>query len=516
MSSDCRGTTRAGLHRGPDRHRLRAGSPRLSPLRIYRFAAGLTARDASCLYNQADPAGTASLREARLYDYEAWPATGRRPPAWPLTLLAQVYGTSTRSLVTDAVYGSFSADEQEAIDSAQLSRVTSASAHVSMEMTREDRADAFTLPWELSPGTVSSALSPRETVDLFHALAALEADVKRRDLLIELAIALGGSAAVPLLRHLDPAERERLARVVTESARVDTATVESIEKLITRCRHLNDTHGPHAALPTVESQRNVLAELLQRETLMPAIRDRLISAYGQLSQLAGHLHYDLLDHPTAAAKFGEGLDAALEVRDPNLIAYMHLWLASMANDQSRPGISMDHLYAAKGWLGRGSARLAQSMHNSVTAGALALAGDADGSDRAFDRAMDLAVSPKSSEPAYLYWISPAMVKSGGAKQALRLKRPDAAIEAADESLRGLATSFRIDRAFCVAYLAESFVQKREIAAAAERTGELAMTAADSRSARLTRNVRRARGHLEPWADTTHVRDLDERLRALSL
>ncbi|MBO2455029.1 hypothetical protein J4573_48635 [Actinomadura barringtoniae] len=521
MTSDCRGKAEALRAQGFTVDQIATvfalDHPELSPLRVYRFAAGLTARDATCLCNQADPAGTASLREARLYDYEGWPTTGRRPPAWTLTLLARVYGTSARSLISDAVYGSFSADEQEVVDSAELSRVTSASPHVSMEMTREDRADAFTLPWELSPGTVSSALSPRETVDLFHALAALEADVKRRDLLFQLALAFGGGAAIPLLRHLDPAERDRLARVVTESAHVDTASVASIENLIAQCRRLNDTHGPSAVLPTVEGQRTVVAGLLRRETLLPAARDRLVLAYAELSQLAGYLNYDLLDYRTAAQKFGEGLDAALEVRDPNLIAYLHLWLASMANDQERPGIAMDHLYAAQGWLGLGTGRLGHAMHKSVSAGTLALTGDGHASDRSFDRAMDIAARARSgAEPAYFYWLSPAMIKSGGTNRVLNLKRPDAAIQAAEESLHGLGPSYRIDRGFTLTYLAEALVLKREIAAAVEKTREVAEIAADCRSERLVRNVRRTRSRLEPWADTVHVRELDEQLRTLNL
>ncbi|KAA9377641.1 hypothetical protein F5972_18685 [Microbispora cellulosiformans] len=52
----------------------------VSPLRLYRLAHGRTAAEVVSLVSDLGPAGTASVREARLYDFEAWPAGGRKPP----------------------------------------------------------------------------------------------------------------------------------------------------------------------------------------------------------------------------------------------------------------------------------------------------------------------------------------------------------------------------------------------------------------------------------------------------
>lgn len=73
----------------------------VSPLRLYRYAAGLTAAQVAAAFNDLDPSGAASLRESRLYDYEAWPVAGRRPPVWVLTLLARIYGTHPDRLIPD-------------------------------------------------------------------------------------------------------------------------------------------------------------------------------------------------------------------------------------------------------------------------------------------------------------------------------------------------------------------------------------------------------------------------------
>jgi hypothetical protein len=89
-----------------------------SPLRLYRYAHGLTTPQVVDTFNELDPAGTATLRDTRLRDYEAWPATGRRPPAWILALLARIYHTNARNLVTDQVYASYSPADQDTIDHA--------------------------------------------------------------------------------------------------------------------------------------------------------------------------------------------------------------------------------------------------------------------------------------------------------------------------------------------------------------------------------------------------------------
>ena len=45
----------------------------VSPLWLYRLAHGRTAADVVAMVNDADPAGTAALRETRLYEFGSWP-----------------------------------------------------------------------------------------------------------------------------------------------------------------------------------------------------------------------------------------------------------------------------------------------------------------------------------------------------------------------------------------------------------------------------------------------------------
>ncbi|MBF8184895.1 helix-turn-helix transcriptional regulator [Nonomuraea sp. K274] len=86
-----------------------------TPLRLYRHAAGLTATQTVNAFHQlADTAG-AGLRESRLYDYENWPTTGRRPSPYALRLLARVYGTRPVCLLTPAMLTTYAPRDQDAL-----------------------------------------------------------------------------------------------------------------------------------------------------------------------------------------------------------------------------------------------------------------------------------------------------------------------------------------------------------------------------------------------------------------
>jgi hypothetical protein len=88
----------------------------VSWLRLYRYAYGLTAAEAVAQYNDMDPAGTAALRESRLYEFEYWPQRGIRPTARTIALFAQVYRTAARRLVSDEVYASYGVRNRDLID----------------------------------------------------------------------------------------------------------------------------------------------------------------------------------------------------------------------------------------------------------------------------------------------------------------------------------------------------------------------------------------------------------------
>ncbi|MEV5410537.1 hypothetical protein AB0K60_17055 [Thermopolyspora sp. NPDC052614] len=365
-------------------------------------------------------------------------------------------------------------------------------------------------------GTASRTLTPRDCAVLLRVLDAEEADVKRRQLLFELALALGGTPALTLLRHLSPAELERLGGVLHSAGRVDEEAVAAIEKITERCRRLDDVHGPGKVLPVVERQRVLVADLLHQRSLLPNLRQRLLVSYAHLTQFAGYLHYDSVDHTTARQRYGQALEAAHEIGDATFLTYLHTSMSSMCVYQKRYGEALDHAFAGDGWARRSASTLMRSLHSMNLAHALAANGRVPDSERAVAASFQQAEHPRSeADPGYVYWWLPYEIHTVATDCMLRWGRPDSAIDAAQQTL-----AKSIDRTLLhgqtLLLCANALIQKREIPAATSMIKDAAHLTAQHTSARIPDSVRKVRSLLNPWSGNKHVRDLDEELRSLGI
>ncbi|GAA3797541.1 hypothetical protein GCM10022226_16100 [Sphaerisporangium flaviroseum] len=490
----------------------------VSPLRLHRYAHGRTAAEVVAAYNDLDAAGTACLRESRLYDYETWPLRGKRPSARALGLFAQIYRTAARRLITDDTFSSYSARDRDLIDRTDHRHLASpqprhascaSAARVSMDSA------AVRTGGRGVPVFLARVPAPADCAALLRALGAEEADMRRRDMLFELALALGGAPALLLLRRLSPPEKDRLALIVGPSGRVDSQSVQIIEKLNVACRQLDDEFGPQSVLPVVDAQRGLVAELLKRESLLPGLRDRLVNTYAELSELAGYLCNDLMDYTQAGLRYKDALSAAHENADPTMIAYVHACLGWMALYQGKPGRALDHMFAAQGWAQRSESDVMKSAHAMGLAQVLARTGDVRESEHALARSVNLAGRMRDdTDPIYLYWWSDNAMQSRSADCMLAWGRADEALKSADRTLTSGITS-KLLRGRTLLNSAEALIQKREIAAAAARIHMAAEITVGHSSARLAHSIRQAGSRLQPWADNKHVRALDDQLRSLS-
>ncbi len=165
---------------------------------------------------------------------------------------------------------------------------------------RRDRDNRVTPKTDARPSSSGkTAWDASACVQLLRAIDVEETDVKRRELLFELALVLGGSQALDLLRILTPDEEERLAGVLRNTWRIDEATVQTFEKLSLHAREADNLAGSATLLPAANGQRAAVARLLARDSMPPGLRDRLLDTYAQMSELAGVLTYDLLDYAAA-------------------------------------------------------------------------------------------------------------------------------------------------------------------------------------------------------------------------
>lgn len=481
----------------------------VSPLRLYRYAHGRTAGDVVAAYNDLDPAGTAALRAARFYDYEAWPQAGRRPGAGAIAIFARVYQTTARRLVTDEVYASYGARDRDLIDQTDH-------RHLDAHYRREVSAQAI-------PGTKGTKAlpplvpAPALCADLLRAVGAEEADVKRRELLFELALLLGGTPALSLLRHLTPPERERLAVAARHQHPIDAATIDVLDNLTTRLWGMDETMGPRQIIPIADAKRALVQDLLRKGSLGSASRDRLLRVYWSLSHLAGWAHYDLMDYQGAAQRYEEGLAVAHELRAPALLAHLHSLSANMALYQGKPTVAMDHSFAAEGWAKNSGNRLQQSAVSLTTARISAGVRRDEGGLRFLDRAVDLAGDKRNgSDLRHLFWVTPERIARHTVFCLVELKQPDRAIPLAQQTLARADPGWNRERGILYLEYATALIQKREIPEASAMIDAAAQITMRHSSVRLLDSIRQARVRLAPWEENKHVRDLDERLRSLAI
>ena len=313
----------------------------VSPLRLYRLAHGRTAADVVALVNDADPAGTAALRDSRLYDYEGWPQTGRRPPARLLATLAEIYQTSSPEPAVrrghGLVRGRRSCPDRATRTSAISDTNQPTPPHRDSRVTTKTDADVT------SAGR--TAVDAAACMRLLRAIDAEEADVKRRELLFELALVFGGSQALGLLRILTPEEEERLAGVLRNTWRMDEATVRTFEKLAMHARRADDVSGPATLLPSSMDSERRSAGSSPASRWCPACATGCSIRMRNCHSWPATSTYDLRDYAAAEQSLRDGLRAALDLGDPTLIAYMHYWLGRVAADQNRTAAVFDHAFA---------------------------------------------------------------------------------------------------------------------------------------------------------------------------
>ncbi|GGP83786.1 hypothetical protein [Streptosporangium pseudovulgare] len=562
----------------------------VSPLRLYRYAHGRTAADIVAAHNDLDPAGTACLREARLYDYESWPATGRRPPARTLAILARLYQTTARRLVTERVYATYRPRDRDLLDRADhrhldthhrppheapallgvpgtahlpgidqatlpglaqipwgLAQTAPPQPAMTSDMTHLSPCNEALAPWPLASGPGERAsMNPQPPVapgpfpgspggpparftggsfagasgvplagaadctGLLRALTAEEADIKRRDLLFELALLLGGTPALPLLRHLPPDDRDRFATLARRHTAVDDSALDLLERLTARLWALDEELGPAKVLPVAEAKRALVDDLLRHATLTPALRTRLLRLYWSLSHLTGWSRFDLLDYEGATRRYTEGLAAAHELRNPALLAHLHGLLAHMALHQKKPTVALDHVFTAEGWAKESGNRLQQSATAIQVARAIASAKHDPHALLLLDRATDLAdKSQGGSDLRHLFWLTPERVASYRTFCLIELKRPDLAISEAQRRLTAMGPDSVRERGILQLEYALALIDHREIPEAATMIGEATPIVTRHSSTRLARSAQQAYARLQPWRDNKYVVSLSE-------
>ncbi|HEU0089905.1 MAG TPA: helix-turn-helix transcriptional regulator [Pseudonocardiaceae bacterium] len=335
--------------------------------------------------------------------------------------------------------------------------------------------------------------------------------MERREHLRMLGWVAASVAASPVL-NLDSEEQERLSKVIAQPSRVDDKSIDHIETILQDFKRQEDTFGPHAVLYSVIAQREFVDSLLDEcpEELHP----RLLSVYSSMSTSIGAYLFNLDDVASAMHYCDQARAAAQKARNTELAIHALCTMSFFASWQGKAHAAIDFAAAARN-LGT---QTDDHLLRARTAAEFSLAYAVDGQYKEcmteFDRALaSFALSAGQRSPeSPVYWLHEGLVASHQSDGLLRLGKPAEAAISAERGISLYGNSSDRGLAYCNLRLGTARLFSGEIEEAARVVGEGALLATRNRTARLTGEVRAARSRMQPWHNTTAVRELDEQLR----
>ncbi|MEV6982720.1 XRE family transcriptional regulator [Sphaerisporangium sp. NPDC051017] len=212
---------------------------------------------------------------------------------------------------------------------------------------------------------------------------------------------IGGFVVADSVLTLD--DEERLVRAARAPRRLDSAVIDSLAVVLAEQRRTEDRIGSVPLIAPVRAQLAV-AEKLVSDARGP-LRGRMLDLGGQWAQFAGWLHASAGRWAEADRHYDRALQWGSEVGNADLIATAlnmkgHLaWLSRTAG----PLISLSQAAQRDRAVSHGVRALAVQQE----ARGLALAGEADSTDRKFDEAAALtsrAAEHPEDEPPWIYFF----------------------------------------------------------------------------------------------------------------
>ncbi len=339
--------------------------------------------------------------------------------------------------------------------------------------------------------------------------------MNRRGLIQLLGWAAGTATALPVLGALNTDEQERLTRAVVSPSRVDDKVIDHIEAMLRYCKRQEDALGSRAVLPTALAQRNLVHNLLGE--CSATLRPRLLSIYSSMSTSIGYYLFDLNDFDNSWHYWDQARAAAQDADNTELDIYTLSEMSYAASWQGKAHTAIDTAAAAQSLIRKTQDPLMRVCVADKAARAYALDGRFEACMTECEKARgSLASTGQVSAESPAYWYHEGLLASETSDYLLQLGKPQEAVASASKGLTLFDNSFVDSRAFCTLFLGKARLQSGEVEEGARVIGTAAGLAAQTRSARLVKELRTTRAHMQPWQNTHAVKTLDDQLAACGL
>ncbi|MCA1706211.1 MAG: hypothetical protein LC808_24270 [Actinobacteria bacterium] len=498
---------------------------RLNARVALRYAHGWSQRRAADEWNQRWPD---ELKTFKNFSYwESWPgSTGHAPSFDNLSKLAELYECAVSDLVVDL-------PDFRYLDTAAGSDVCNAADEPRAILPRGGTlGSGLAVPSQNGPDGWG-ALSPLVLADgaaplvqrlqevNFTELAQvivmwiqkLNPSVSRRVLLSKLSAAFTAAAVSPLFDVLNPAEYEQVTRVMHDPGTFDLPALRYVERMVTNLRQQGDVLGPQLTLHSAIGHRQLVQQLA--DAAPAKLKQCAVSAYAELTQLLGWLCFNMGDYPSAQHYYDDARSAAHDAENVELVTYILCTMSHLATWQGKPRVGIDHAVAAAVWAKEAQSPLAQAYAADVAVRAYVADNQPAKYRETLDREYAALQAARTEEPraAWWYFYDESFYWRTEGECALKLRRPDTAMQAIDKSLTLVDPANLHNYSFRLLFRAEARIQQSAVAEASSIVGDVARLTARSASQRIAQRITDVRSLLKPWERTKPVRELDEQLAA---
>jgi transcriptional regulator with XRE-family HTH domain len=313
-----------------------------------------------------------------------------------------------------------------------------------------------------------------------------------------------GSPVDPVRRTHDWLIGDRPHRHVAAGRRIGTAQVREWEARVVELRHLDDTVGSAHLLPVVLADLAQVTGLAREATYPDDLGVRLLTAVGELSQLAGWVAGDAGHYQHAQRLYFDGMSAADAANNRVLGAQL---LSSLSYQIANVGKREDALLIARSAVtGAADATpVVRALLLERLAWAAARLRDADTTRRALD-AVDDAYDQRTNnivEPEWAYWLNRAEIDVMAGRCLIQLGTPADAEPLLTKALAGYNTDHIREVALYETWLAEGYARTGDLDAARTTLDRASTTANDS--VRLHRRINAVQTLIDRRAGTRPTR-----------
>ncbi|MFB7358325.1 XRE family transcriptional regulator [Streptomyces gardneri] len=288
----------------------------------------------------------------------------------------------------------------------------------------------------------------------------------------------GGLADLPLPSLVLPgvvsdAAADRLARVKRGGLRLDSTSLDEMDRLLAVHRRAEDTLGSRVMNGVVAAQFDAVSELYDQAR--GPLADRLVKLMAEYAQFLAWMAQDQDNAPVALGWFDRSYDWALESGYGDMAATTMSMKAHLAwsGGQGRRCVRLGEAAAATA----GASEATRAMALQMAGRGHALEGDAGAAYRRLDEAQRV-ITDATDAPPWLYFYGESWFAAQRGMADLHLREWASAAEHLVVGLAGFAPAYRRDRAWYGSCLAHAYAGAGEPGAALEVALAIVRDAAD--------------------------------------